>query len=56
MVEGTLPTLENHQVAETVRHALFHALESLQEISVRVDPYEQQPGPAHELTAHHEKH
>ena len=56
MVEGKLLTLESHQIAETVRHALFHALERLQEINVHVDPYEQRPGPAHELTAHHEKH
>ena len=53
LVDPQLSTLESHQIAETVRHALFHALERLQEISVHVDPFEQQPGPAHQLTAHH---
>jgi cation diffusion facilitator family transporter len=52
-VEAQLPTLESHQIAETVRHALFHALASLQEISVHVDPLDNPPGSAHELTAHH---
>jgi cation diffusion facilitator family transporter len=52
-VEAQLPTLESHQIAETVRHALFHALPSLQEISVHVDPLDNPPGSAHELTAHH---
>ena len=52
-VAAQLPTLESHQIAETVRHALFHALPSLQEVSVHVDPLDNPPGSAHELTAHH---
>ena len=52
-VEASLPTSEGHQIAETVRHALFHALPSLQEVSVHVDPCEEQPGSEHALTAHH---
>jgi len=52
-VAAQLPTLESHQIAETVRHALFHALPSLQEISVHVDPLDNPPGSAHALTAHH---
>jgi cation diffusion facilitator family transporter len=52
-VAAQLPTSESHQIAETVRHALFHALPSLQEISVHVDPLDNLPGTAHELTAHH---
>ena len=52
-VAAQLPTLESHQIAEAVRHALFHALPSLQEISVHVDPLDNPPGSAHELTAHH---
>ena len=52
-VAAQLPTLESHQIAETVRHALFHALPSLQEISVHVNPLDIPPGSAHELTAHH---
>ena len=52
-VDAQLPTLESHQIAETVRHALFHALPSLQEVTVHVDPLDNPPGSAHELTAHH---
>ena len=52
-VAAQLLTLESHQIAEIVRHALFHALPSLQEVTVHVDPLEQQVGSAHELTAHH---
>ena len=39
-VETQLPTSESHQIAETVRHSLFHALTSLQEVTVHVDPLE----------------
>ena len=52
-VAAQLPTLESHQIAETVRHALFHALPTLQEVTVHVDPLEDTPGSAHALTAHH---
>ena len=52
-VDGRLPTSESHQVAETVRHALFHALPTVQEVTVHVDPAEDQPGSEHTLTAHH---
>jgi cation diffusion facilitator family transporter len=51
-VDAHLPTLTSHQIAETVRHALFHALPSLQEVTVHVDPLDNPPS-AHELTAHH---
>lgn len=52
-VEAQLTTLESHQIAETVRHALFHAITSLQEVTVHVDPLENWPSSAHEGTAHH---
>jgi len=52
-VAAQLSTSDSHQIAEIVRHALFHALPSLQEISVHVDPQDNPPGSAHELTAHH---
>ena len=52
-VPAQLPTSESHQIAETVRHALFHALPTLQEATVHVDPLENPPGSAHTLTAHH---
>lgn len=45
-------TLERaHAVAEEVRHALLHEIESLREIDVHMDPAEH--APAHVLTAHH---
>ena len=52
-VDAQLPTSESHQIAETVRHALFHAMTSLQEVTVHVDPHENHPGSAHGVTAHH---
>ena len=52
-VAAQLPTAESHQIAETVRHALFHALTTLQEVTVHVDPLDNPSGSAHELTEHH---
>jgi cation diffusion facilitator family transporter len=52
-VEGSILTSESHHIAESVRHALFHALPSLQDITVHVDPLENPPGSEHEMTAHH---
>ncbi len=52
-VKAQLPTSESHQIAETVRHALFHALATLQEVTVHVDPLDNPSVSAHELTEHH---
>jgi len=52
-VDGHLSTRNSHLIAETVRHELFHALPSIQEVTVHVDPVEDQPGSEHLLTAHH---
>jgi cation diffusion facilitator family transporter len=52
-VDAQLSTLESHQIAESARHALFHALSTLQEATVHVDPLDNPPGSAHALTAHH---
>ena len=52
-VDAQLPTSESHQIAETVRHALFHSMASLQEVTVHVDPLDNPSGSAHELTKHH---
>ncbi len=54
VVDGQLPTTESHRIGETVRHALFHALPALQEVTVHVDPAEERPGDEHLLTAHHQ--
>jgi cation diffusion facilitator family transporter len=48
---GEMSLDEAHAVAEEVRHALLHEIESLREIEVHMDPAEHDP--AHALTAHH---
>jgi cation diffusion facilitator family transporter len=49
-VAGELSTVQSHQIAEDVRHDLFHALPALVEVTVHVDP----EGDAyHDATAHH---
>ncbi|GMQ79256.1 MAG: cation diffusion facilitator family transporter [Anaerolineae bacterium] len=53
-VEPNLTTLASHQIAEKVRHELFHELPTLSEVTVHVDPWLKQPETAHELTHHHE--
>jgi cation diffusion facilitator family transporter len=55
-VDGGLSTAESHGIAEQVRHALYHALPRLHEITVHVDPCPcptGDPGTHHALTAHH---
>ncbi len=49
-VDGDLSTEQSHQIAEAVRHDLFHALPALVEVTVHVDLQ----GPEHHgTTAHH---
>ena len=45
-VAAQIPTSESHQIAETVRHALFHAMTTLQEVTVHVDPFDNPSGSA----------
>jgi cation diffusion facilitator family transporter len=53
-VDGQLSTIESHHIAEEVRHALFHELPRLKEITVHVDPAPTTgDDPHHEVTAHH---
>jgi cation diffusion facilitator family transporter len=49
-VAGELSTVQSHQVAEEVRHDLFHALPALVEVTVHVDP---EGAEHHAATAHH---
>ena len=49
-VDGELSTAQGHQIAEEVRHDLFHALPALVEVTVHVDP---QGDAQHDTTAHH---
>ncbi len=53
-VDPHLTTLESHQIAEQVRHELFHELSNLSEAIIHIDPWLDQPETAHELTLHHE--
>ncbi len=49
-VAADLSVVQSHQIAEAVRHDLFHALPALVEVSVHVDPQGEE---YHEVTAHH---
>ncbi|MCB0037973.1 MAG: cation diffusion facilitator family transporter, partial [Anaerolineales bacterium] len=53
-VDPHLTTLESHQIAEQVRHDLFHELPTLSEAIVHIDPWLEKPETAHTLTIHHE--
>ena len=50
-VSGELSTAQSHQIAEEVRHDLFHTLPTLVEVTVHVDP---QGDEHHTTTAHHD--
>ena len=53
-VDCGLPRRESHHIAEEVRHALFHALPALLEITVHVDPCEcERYNGHHHHTQHH---
>jgi len=51
-VDGELYTAHSHQIAEEVRHNLFHALPALVEVTVHVDP---QGDKYHDTTSHHRR-
>jgi cation diffusion facilitator family transporter len=53
VVDGELPTYASHRIAEEVRHALFHALPALVDMTVHIDPIESDHNSSHRLTDHH---
>jgi cation diffusion facilitator family transporter len=53
-VNSDLKTSESHQIAEQVRHALFHEITDLTEINVHIDPWVDADDFHHELTNTHE--
>ncbi|MGB3713429.1 MAG: cation diffusion facilitator family transporter [Candidatus Promineifilaceae bacterium] len=53
-VTPNLSVVEGHEIAEQMRHALFHSIPKLSEIAVHVDPWEMQTYTYHQLTDHHE--
>lgn len=54
VVDEDLATRESHQVAEEVRHALFHAHSALGKVTVHVDPCGHGGKEPHIGTLHHE--
>lgn len=53
-VDAALSTAESHQIAEDVRHALFHAMPRLFEVIVHVEPWASSGKGFHQQTEHHE--
>lgn len=51
-VDAQMTLVEAHDIAEEVRHQLFHRMENVAEIIVHTDPYNPEKD-HHELTAHH---
>jgi cation diffusion facilitator family transporter len=47
-------TVQSHQIAERVRHDLFHEVPNLAEVIVHVDPWGKELEEAHRLTVYHE--
>ncbi len=52
-LDADLTTAQSHQIAEELRHDLFHALPNLSEVLVHVEPW-QPLEKSHRLTIHHE--
>ena len=52
-VDGALPLVEAHAIAEDVRHELLDHIPRLTNVIVHVDPIELQPGEYHPLPSHH---
>jgi cation diffusion facilitator family transporter len=53
-VNSDMKTSESHQVAENVRHALFHEFPDLSDINVHIDPWTDSVDDHHEGTSAHE--
>ena len=52
-LDADLTTAQSHQIAEELRHDLFHAFPNLSEVLVHVEPW-QPLEKSHQLTIHHE--
>lgn len=52
-VNCQLPTIASHLIGEEVRHALFHEMPALSDITVHIDPCECDEAVQYHLTAHH---
>ena len=54
-VDPGLTTAQSHEIAENVRHSLFHQFPTLSEVLVHVDPWSEEEKGYHELTDSHER-
>lgn len=52
-VDGDLPTSRSHELAEALRHDLFHEMPHLGSVVVHVDPWDSDGGGAHHATTEH---
>lgn len=53
-VDPWLTTVQSHEIAEELRHNLFHAIPNLTEVVVHVEPWAERSEEFHQLTLHHE--
>jgi cation diffusion facilitator family transporter len=53
-VDPNLTTAQSHNIAEQLRHALFHEIANLAEVTIHVDPWSPETDTFHQDTAHHE--
>lgn len=53
-VDAQMSTAASHQVAEEIRHDLYHAFPHLEDVVVHMDPWSPQRDMYHQLTEHHE--
>ncbi len=52
-VDSDLTTLESHTIAETVRHAIFHDVPKISDVTVHVDPCDHAEADPHRTTSEH---
>lgn len=52
-VAADLTLLKAHDIAEEVRHKLFHTFDGVSEVIIHTDPYSPDGEDHHEITAHH---
>jgi cation diffusion facilitator family transporter len=53
-VESGLTTAEGHEIAERLRHDMFHQFSTMSDVMVHVDPWSEQEEANHELTNSHD--
>jgi len=52
-VDSDLTTLQSHAIAETVRHAIFHNVPKISDVTVHVDPCDHADADPHRNTSQH---